>query len=227
MKPRPIDPLPQPRPSPIVHKLRVKQSIQCKIAAPLEPTLRPNGAANVRLHHNGPRILLPGPAQVRGSGVDGAQKVGIRRDVAELKGESGGLIGVLPALRGDGVFLVGEAFLGEDGAVLEDGGGIAENEVDGAADVAVAEELAHRVGVKGVLVACNAASEEHREIGVGSQRHRLVLLRSGGVLECYIARYESSPANSCKLSQISESNIFLFSFPSLCPFSRILDLVER
>ena len=84
---------------------------------------------------------------------------GGRRD---REGEVRGLIWVLAALRGDGVLLVGE----EELAVLEDGGGVVEDEVDGAGDVVLPEELAHGVGVEGVLVAAHGAAEEDGEVGV-------------------------------------------------------------
>lgn len=180
----PLDPFPEARSRPIIHKLAVKQRIKRKIAVPLQPPLGPNGVSDVRLENDRPGVELPRPPEVRLRGVNaGGAEVGVGGDVAELEGEAGGLVGVLAALGRDGVLLVGEALAGEDLAVLEDGSGVAEDEVDGATDLALAEELAHGVGVQGVLVGPKAAAEEDGEVGVGAERHRLVLLRPRRVLD--------------------------------------------
>lgn len=53
---------------------------------------------------------------------------------------------------GDHVSLVANRSSDEDFAVLEDGGGVPENEIDGAVDLAVAVELAEGVEEERVLI---------------------------------------------------------------------------
>ena len=62
-----------------------------------------------------------------------------------------------------------------DVAVLEYDGGVAEDEVNGAGDQAVYEELAVVVDVKSVLVGEEVAAVEGGEIGANSECDGLVL----------------------------------------------------
>ena len=64
-----------------------------------------------------------------------------------MDGGSGVLIWVGPALSSDGVELVRHRKTRVDVAVLENHGGVAEDEVDSAVDVAVAVKLAEGVSV--------------------------------------------------------------------------------
>lgn len=75
------------------------------------------------------------------------------------------LIRVGSALRCDGVLLAWHRLPDVDGAVLDDGGCVAEDEVDGAEDLAVAVELALGVDVESVLVAFEAAPVENGVVG--------------------------------------------------------------
>ncbi|KAB8106844.1 hypothetical protein EE612_041350, partial [Oryza sativa] len=109
-------------------------------------------------------------------------------DLAALDGDAGVLVGVLPALRREHVLLVGVRAARVEVAVLEHDGGVAEDEVHRAVDVAVAVELAKRVRVQRVLVAREAAPVERRQVGVHPQRHRLVLARPRRVLHRYVPR---------------------------------------
>ena len=70
------------------------------------------------------------------------------------------LVRVEPALSRDHVLLAQVGTPGLDGAVLEDDSGVAEDEVDGAGDEAVCEELAVVVDVEGVLVCKEVAAVE-------------------------------------------------------------------
>lgn len=65
----------------------------------------------------------------------------------------------------NGVELVSQRLPGLDVAVLENDGGVSEDEVDGAGDVAVAIELAVGVGVESVLETVDQALVEHGHIG--------------------------------------------------------------
>lgn len=102
---------------------------------------------------------------------------------------------VLPPLRRDGHFLQRQRLPREDLAVLQDGGAVAEDEVDGAGDAAFAVELPEGVGVESVLVPFHAAPEEGRLVGVDAEGHALVLLRPRRVAERHVPRDEPFPRN--------------------------------
>lgn len=68
-------------------------------------------------------------------------------------------------------------------AVLEDGRAIAEYEVDGARNGAVAVELAVDVGVQGVLVPVYLAVVDYRSVRGHTEGHSLVVLRTRGVFD--------------------------------------------
>lgn len=63
-------------------------------------------------------------------------------------------------MSGDYVLLVVHWFSDDEDGVLDDGGGVAEDEIDGAGDDAVAVELAVGLGVECVLVAFHSAIVE-------------------------------------------------------------------
>lgn len=184
----PINPGPQTRPGPVIQILRIKQSVEGKIVIPLQPPFGPDRATDVRLHHHRARVHFPRPPEVRR-----ALNFGPGRDVAELDREARFLGGILTALCGNGVLLIGQALSGRDLAVLEYGLPVAEDEVDGAGDPALFVELAHRVGVQGVLVPVDAAPEYDGPVGIRTVGDGLVLSRASGVLERYVPGYESLP----------------------------------
>nr|GMD63433.1 Os01g0312600 [Ipomoea batatas] len=82
-------------------------------------------------------------------------------DARIMDHDSGVLVWVASALSRDGVFLVGHRFSHENVAVLNHGRGVPEDEV----------------------YALEAAAIEHRVVGAGPERNRLVFLGSGRVLE--------------------------------------------
>ncbi|CAL1390128.1 unnamed protein product [Linum trigynum] len=157
------------------------------LTGPLGPTLGRNGAVDAGLHHHRPRVLLPGPAQVA---LEAAQ-IRPGRDPAGLEREPGRLARVRPAVGedDDGVPRPGPAK--EEAAALEDGGGVAEDEVDGAGDVALAVELAEGEGVEGVLVPGDAAAVEDGAVGCGVECHRLFSAGARRVLEADVSCDES------------------------------------
>lgn len=110
--------------------------------------------------------------------------------------DAGVLVRIGSALGGDGVGLVAW-FAGEDVAVLENDGGIAEDEIDSAIYVAISIELAIGVDIEGVLVAFEAAPVEDGEVGAGAQRHCLAVFWTGSVLKCYVTSDEAISNNSC------------------------------
>jgi hypothetical protein len=191
--------------------LPVVERVEREVPVPREPALGAHHVADVRLHEHHPGVGLPGPAEVRLRGrgpvaVAGLgllllllqEEVGVGGDVAELEGEARGHVGVEAALRGDGVLLAGQRAAREERAVLEHGGGVAEDEVDGARDAAVAVELAQRVRVQRVLVPLEGAAVEDGEVRVAPQRHGLVLRRPRRVLERQVPRDEALAVHSCK-----------------------------
>lgn len=82
-------------------------------------------------------------------------------------------------------------------AVLEDHGGVAEDEVDGAGDGAVAVELPVDVGVEGVLVGVDLAVVNDCPVGRYTERHGLVLLSSCAVLKPNVLGHEMISINRC------------------------------
>lgn len=110
---------------------------------------------------------------------------------------TGVLVSVGAALGCDHVFLAGVGAAGVDVAVLEDSGGVAKDEVDGAGDVAVDVELAVGVDVEGVLVGDHVAVVEGGEVGADAEGHRLVLRGTRCVLESYVPRQESFAYHGC------------------------------
>lgn len=126
-----------------VLKLRIKQRAQRKIPNPQRPPSRFNQPAQKRLHKNRSRTLLPWPAQKRPRGpVSGRRQVHRGGDGAVVEGGAGVLVNVGSALRRHGVELAGHWQAWVYVAVLQHGGGVAEDEVYGTVDVAFPVELA-------------------------------------------------------------------------------------
>ena len=80
--------------------------------------------------------------------------------MAILQDESAGLVGLFAASGEDDALLIVQGFSEDEPAVLEDGGGGAENEIDGAGDGAIAVELAVALGIEGILVSIKVAVVE-------------------------------------------------------------------
>lgn len=186
MEPGPLDPAREARTGPVIPILTIPKRSQGKVTIPLKPPSRLHQTTQVSVHVNRPRILLPRPAEIRR--LRG-------KDVAVLDREPGALVRVFPALRRDGHLLKRQRDAGVYLAVLQDRGAVAEDEVDGAVDVAFTVELAERVRVEGVLVALHAAPEEGRLVRVHPQSHCLVILRPRRVPERHVSRYESLPGH--------------------------------
>ena len=179
--------------------LAVVERVEAVRAVRLPPSGWRDGGAEIGLHDDGGGVGLPGAAEV---GLDleiGGEEVGGGVDGAVDEGEAGEVVGVLAALSSDHVGLASAGAAGEDVAVLEDGEGAAEDEVDGAADVALAVELLRGVGVEGVLIALQAATVED---GVGRSvhhRHRLPLRRPRRVAERHADGHEPLSLGGCKI----------------------------
>jgi hypothetical protein len=190
---------------PTVHVLGVVERVEREAPVPLEPSPRVDEALDLGLHEHRPRVELPWPAEVgREVGEDG-DEVGGGGDLAALHDDARVLVGVLAALRGDDVLLAGFRAARVEAAALEHDGGVPEDEVDGAVDVAVAVELAEGVGVERVLVAREAAAVEGGEVGVDAQRHGLVLARPRRVLHRQVARQEPRADHRCNAMAMASS----------------------
>ncbi|KAH0466861.1 hypothetical protein IEQ34_004099 [Dendrobium chrysotoxum] len=161
----PLDPARSAGSGPGVHVLAVVERGEGEIAAPREPAGGIDKAPYVSLQDNRSRVLLPRATEVTLDGALDSGKVGGSGDDGVVDGDSGVLVGISPSLSGDGVLLAAKGLAGVDIAVLEDHGGVAEDEIDSAVDVAVAVELALAVDVEGVLVSLKAAAVEDGEVG--------------------------------------------------------------
>ncbi|CAA6664802.1 unnamed protein product [Spirodela intermedia] len=146
-----------------------------------------------RLQGEAPAPLEPPRRVDEPEGLEGTLhrlQVRCRRHPRVVDGDASVLVGVRSALRRDGILLVAHRLPHEDVAVLEDCHSVAEDEVDGAVDVAVAVELALGVHVERVLIALEAAAVEDGEVRAGAESHRLVLRRPRRVLEGDVPRDE-------------------------------------
>lgn len=176
-----------------VHVLGIVKCTESKTPTPGQPTGRIYGPVESRFHDHRPRVLLPWPAKIV---LRRPRRHGYARIVDD---NARVLVGVGPALRRDGGLLAANWLQDADVAVLEHRSGVAEDEVLGAGDVTIAVELALRVDVEGVLVAFEAAPVEHRVVRAGPERHGLVVLRSGRVLERHVPSNEAITRNRCVL----------------------------
>lgn len=102
------------------------------------------------------------------------------------------------ALGGDHAGLVGHRLPDHEAAVLEDGEGVAEDEVDGAGDGAVAVVLAIVVCVETVLVAVDVHIVEDGAVAGDAQGHALMPLGTRRVLESDVLCQEVFSVDSCK-----------------------------
>ncbi|OAY84518.1 hypothetical protein ACMD2_15403 [Ananas comosus] len=180
----------------LVVVLGVGQRLEAEVAVPGEVSVAADEVADLRLHDDCVGVLAPGAAEVAADGELVGDEAAVGDDAAVVDDEAGGLVAVGAALRGDDVLLVVERAADDEDAVLEDGGGVAEDEVDGAGDDAVAVELPHRVRVERVLVALHPAVQENGPVRLHAQRHRLVLDRPCRVAESYARAHEPIPMNS-------------------------------
>lgn len=154
--PGPRHPTAQARARPVVVVLGVEYRIgRVGGRLPHAPPFGINDPSHHRLQHDGGGVDLPWPPEVCAGG-----QVHGRAYSAPVDRKARVLVRVGLALGRDGVVLPPHRLLGLDGAVLEDGGRVPEDEVDGAGDRALAVELTVRVRVEGVLVAVDVAPVE-------------------------------------------------------------------
>jgi hypothetical protein len=213
--PLPLDPPGRAGAGPRVHVLAVVERVEREAAVPLEPAGRVDQRVQLRLQVHRAGVLLPWAAQVGLGGGLGGGEVGRRRHLAPLDGDARVLVGVLPPLRREDVALVRQRLARVQVAALQHHGRVAEHEVDGAVDVAVAEELPQRVHVQSVLVPHEAAPVERRQVRPHAERHRLVLRRPGRVLDRQVAGQEVVAHHSCIPQQTQSSRKHNLILPGL------------
>lgn len=107
------------------------------------------------------------------------------------------MIRIVSTLRSEDVLLFWIGLPGVEVRFLENDGGVAEDEIDGAVDVAFPVELPERVNVEGVLVGYEAALVEYGEVGPTSQCHCLVFAGARIVFKCYPLRYKICTYCNC------------------------------
>lgn len=186
--------------------LAVVQRAQCEITIPRQPSIRPDNLFQVGVEVHSPGIRFPWPAKVDFLNlrvrIVVLQVVVRAGDHAVIEDQPGGLCRISPTVGSDGVggALFRRELAGGDqyGAVVEDGGGVAEDEIDGSLDAAGPVELAERVHEQRVLVAEELAVLDEGEVAVRPERHRLVAVGTGGVLECDSACHEAVAVHSCQ-----------------------------
>nr|ACR37741.1 unknown [Zea mays] len=178
---------------PVVFHLGVVAGAEAEVAEPRQPALRVDEPADLRLDVERARVLLPRAAQEGPEPADALLELRVRRDGAVVDDGAAHRPPLLAALRRDDVLLVVHALAHLDEAVLEHHLRVAEDEVDGARDDAVAVVLAARVRVQRVLVPVEPALVERRHVALHPQRHRLVVLGSRRVLHADPAHQEPVP----------------------------------
>lgn len=193
----PLDPLPGGPARPEILILPVIQSGECEIGfLPPRPALRHHEAVDEALHDDGAGILLPRPAQIGLERAHHGFEIGRGHDPRVVDGYARVLERVAPALCGHHVRLAPQRLSHVDDAVLEDYGRVAEDEVDGAVDVARFVELALRMDEESVLIPLEPARIEHRQIRGRPERHRLPSLWARRVAEGDAPGYESDAIDS-------------------------------
>jgi hypothetical protein len=169
---------------PPVGVLGVPQRLEPEVAIPRQVPGLVDERGDVGLHDERARELAPGAGEVAPDGRAGrVLEPRLGGEAAVLEDEARALAPVRAALRRGDVLLVVHGPAEDQDAVLEHGGRVAEDEVDGPGDDAVAVELRLGVRVQRVLVRVHAAVEEDGPVRLHQQRHRLVLGRAGRVAE--------------------------------------------
>jgi len=191
----PLDTLARVGAGPAVLHLGVVAGAEAEVAEPRQPPLGVDEAPDLRLDVERARVLLPRPPQEGPElAVAGALlELRVRLDGAVVDDGAARRPPLLAALRRHDVLLVVHALAHLDEAVLEHHLRVAEDEVDGARDDALAVVLPARVRVQRVLVPVEPALVERRHVALHPQRHRLVVLGARRVLHADPAHQEPVP----------------------------------
>lgn len=152
MESRPSDPAVGARAWPVILILPIVKRVQPLVARPLGPTTRIDIPINVGLHHDGPRIVPPRPAQVAPHTARAREQVVHGKNRAILDGDPRVLVQGFPGLGGDDRELTRQGHSGDYAAALEHNCCVPEDEVNGARDVALPVELPEGVHIECVLV---------------------------------------------------------------------------
>lgn len=159
-----MHPLRRVRPGPRVVILDVVERVERERPHPGGPPLGVDEALDVGLHDDRPRQLLPGAAEVDLEGRVGLEQLLLGREGAALDDGDAGEVLLGAALRRHHAGLVRVGLAHDEVALLEDRDGVAEDEVNGAADLALAVQLAVDLRVQGVLVAVHVDVVEDAQV---------------------------------------------------------------
>lgn len=146
---------------------------------------------DIRFHHDGSGELLPRPPEVALDLIFHRSKRIFGFDLAVLQHDASGLALVGSALSRDDVLLIVKGLSEVEDAVLEDDGGVAEDEVDCTGDDAASVELAVGLDVESVLETFETTVHEHGPIGLDPCGNGLVLLWACCVSEAHCFTQES------------------------------------
>jgi hypothetical protein len=181
----PPDPPEGPRAGPTVGILEVATGTEREASRPWHIPVGLDEVCQSGLHDHGSRVLLPWPPEVCRDLEPQWVELLLRHDPAVVDHQPGRLALVGSALRRHGVLLVVHGLPHDDQRVLDNRGGVAEDEVYGSRNHAVAVELSVGMHVQRVLVTIHSTVEEGRHVGLDVESHRLVSFRSSSVLETH------------------------------------------
>ncbi|RDX76578.1 hypothetical protein CR513_43416, partial [Mucuna pruriens] len=196
---RPRDSIGSARSSSSVVKLGIVQSRQSKITVPLAPPSRIDDAVHKALHVNRPRVVFPRPSQICCCCVHVRRQIISCSNRAVLYRSPRVLVWICSPLCGYGVELPTHWEPRVHVARLEHCRRVSEYEIHRAVYVAFSVELSQGMRVQRVLVPLETAAVKRRQICAVANRHRLVLLRPGGVADSHVHSHESRPNHRCNM----------------------------
>lgn len=186
------------RTRPKILKLSIIQCIQCKITTPFQPSCWIHQAIHEVLQVNCARVFLPWPPQVGSHWAKNRFEIICCHHSRVVDWDSRVLVWVGSALSRDHALLPWDRFSCVDHAVLENYGGITEDEIDRTINVAFSVELSLWMHVESVLVSLKTAPEEHWEIGTWPKGYCLVVFGSRSIAECDATGNETFTSHSWK-----------------------------
>jgi hypothetical protein len=181
----PPDPPDGPSARATVRVLKVGTGAEREVSRPWHIPTWLDEVCQSGLHDHSPCVLLPWPPQVRWDLEPQCEELLLWDDPTVVDHQPGGLALVGSSLRRHGVLLVVHGLPSDDQRVLDNRGGVTEDEVHSAGDDAVAVELSVCLDVQGILVPIHSTVEEGRHIGLDAESHGLVSLRTSCVLETH------------------------------------------
>lgn len=166
---------------------------------PCHVTLWQEDVVDDGIHDDNLGVFPPWPSEVSDLGLY-CLHAGLTGEVACLEHEPAGAVHLGPSTCWNHALLVCEGLPHHQLAVLEHSHGVAEHEVDGAGDGAVAVELPLGLHVQGVLISVHLAVVEHCLVCGYPECNCLVLVGSCRVLESNAYRHEVIRVHTCTQS---------------------------